>query len=426
MSTPWKTKQWFTSPWNFEPEVRGQLNFPAKIKLHDVTLRDGEQQTGLIFTRKEKVAIAKKLAAAGVHRIEASMPAVHPDDEAAIKDIVALGLKSEIFSFARCMPADVKKAKECGVHGIITEIPSSEHIIQNAYGKTMDWAIKSSIETTLAAKEAGLYTVFFTIDSTRTEMNRYLDIVDEVATKGHMDALTVADSFGGCTPHSFALLFQKLKARFNKPIEIHCHEDFGLGVANTITALANGASVAHVTIGAVGERAGNVPLECVVMALKCLYDVDLGVKTEMLSDLARTVEKVGKFKLMPNKPIVGESLYRVESGIVAMFHRRCRTVEPLECMPFDPALVGLPPMSIVLGKGSGIASVDEFLEKRKVKNLSDEQKMDIVMRVKNLSIKKKDLITNHEFDAILKAVRGRNGKPGKNGSKSHKKPAKRK
>jgi len=412
-TTPWKTDQWFTSPWNWEPEVRAQLNFPAKIKIHDVSLRDGEQQTGLIFTRKEKVAIAKALAEAGVHRIEGSMPAVHPDDEAALKDIAALGLKSEIFSFARCMPADVKKAKECGVTGIITEIPSSDHIIQNAYGKTMDWAIKSSIETTQAAKEAGLYTVFFTIDSTRTPMDRYLDIVDEVATKGHMDALTVADSFGGCTPHSFALLFKKLKARFNKPIEIHCHEDYGLGVANTITALANGASVAHVTVGAIGERAGNVPLECVVLALKTLYGVDLGIKTERLFGLARLVEKVGKFKLMPNKPIVGESLYRVESGIVAMFHRRCRSVEPLECMPFAPELVGLPKMEIVLGKGSGVASVDEFLEKRRVKGVTDEQKLDIVMRVKDLSIKKKDLITGKEFDAILKGVLGANGKNGR-------------
>lgn len=408
-STPWKTDKWFTSPWNFEPEVRAQLNFPKQIKLHDVTLRDGEQQTGLIFTRTEKVEIAKKLAEAGVHRIEASMPAVHPDDEAAIKDIVALGLKSEIFSFARCVPADVKKAKECGVKGIITEIPSSEHIIKNAYGKTMDWAIKSSIDTTLAAKAEGLYTVFFTIDSTRTPMDRYLDIVDEVATKGHMDALTVADSFGGCTPQSFSLLFKKLKARFNKPIEIHCHEDFGLGVANTITALANGATVAHVTVGAVGERAGNVPLECVVMALKCLYDVDIGVKTEKLYDLAHFVEKLGKFKFMPNKPIVGESLYRIESGIVAMFHRRCRTVEPLECVPFEPSLVGLPGIEVVLGKGSGIASVDEFLEKRGVKNVTDDQKLDMVMRVKNLSIQKKDLITDKEFETIMNEVLGGNG-----------------
>ena len=204
MDQPWKTDQWFVSPWNYLPEVRESLHFPPKIKIHDVTLRDGEQQTGIVYRRHEKVAIAKKLADAGVHRIEAGMPAVSAEDEAAIKDIVALGLPSEIFSFARCMPADVKLAKDCGVKGIITEIPSSEHIIKNAYGKTMDWAIKSSIETTLAAKEAGLYTVFFTIDSTRSDLNQLMDLVDRVATDGHMDAMTLADSFGGCTPQAIA------------------------------------------------------------------------------------------------------------------------------------------------------------------------------------------------------------------------------
>src|SRR6267378_1286675 len=112
MQEPWKTDKWYTSPWNHLPDVRKDFKFPKNIKIHDVTLRDGEQQTGIVFRREEKVAIAKKLAEAGVHRIEAGMPAVSAEDEAAIKDIVALGLPSEIFSFARCMPADVKLAKE--------------------------------------------------------------------------------------------------------------------------------------------------------------------------------------------------------------------------------------------------------------------------------------------------------------------------
>ena len=261
MHQPWKTDQWFTSPWNFAPEVRRDLHFPEAIRFHDVTLRDGEQQAGIVLRREEKVAIARKLAEAGVHRIEAGMPAVSAEDEAAIKDIAALDLGPEIFSFARCMPGDVALAKQCGVRGVITEIPSSEHIIRNAYGKSLDWAIKSSIETTLAAKEAGLYTVFFTIDSTRTELDRYLDLIDLVASQGHMDALTLADSFGGCTPQAISMVMRALKARFKKPIEIHCHEDFGLGVVNTIAALAGGAEVAHVTVSAIGERAGNVPLE---------------------------------------------------------------------------------------------------------------------------------------------------------------------
>ncbi|HWR51873.1 MAG TPA: hypothetical protein VN428_12240 [Bryobacteraceae bacterium] len=403
MSQPWKTDQWFSSPWNWTPEVREQFAFPDQVRIHDVTLRDGEQQTGIAFRREEKIAIAKKLAEAGVHRIEAGMPAVSAEDEAAIRDIVALGLPSEIFSFSRCMPSDVKLAKDCGVHGIITEIPSSDHLIKHAYGKDMDWAIKSSIETTLAAKEAGLYTVFFTIDSTRSDLERYMDLIEKISTEGHMDALTVADSFGGCTPQALTAVIRKFRARFSKPIEIHCHEDFGIGVANTIAALAAGASVAHVTVSAAGERAGNVPLEDTVMALKCLYGVETGVDTTKFYALSRLVQQLGGFTIPPNRPIVGEQLYNIESGIVTMFHRRCKNVEPLEYLPFKPELVGRPGVKIALGKGSGLANIDERLEVRGI-TVTDEQKNEILARVKQYGSENKRLLIDEEFDAILKAV----------------------
>jgi isopropylmalate/homocitrate/citramalate synthase len=413
MSQVWKTDRWFASPWNYAPEVQRDLHFPEQIRIHDVTLRDGEQQTGIVFRRQEKVAIARKLAEAGVHRIEAGMPAVSSEDEAAIKDIVALGLPSEIFSFARCMPADVKLAQECGVRGIITEIPSSDHIIKNAYGKTMDWAIKSSIETTLAAKEAGLYTVFFTIDSTRSDLSRYLDLMERVATEGHMDAMTLADSFGVCTPQGIAMVVKRLKARFKQPIEIHCHEDFGLGVANTIAALSNGASVAHVTVSATGERAGNVPLEDTVMALRVLYGIETGIKTEKFYELSKLVQELAGFQLPPNRPIVGDSLYNIESGIVAMFHRRCKQVEPLEYIPFLPEVAGRPGVDIALGKGSGLANVEEHLERRGLQ-ATPEQANEIVNLVKQASIEKKALLTDAEFGKILDTVlRTKKGSTGK-------------
>lgn len=402
---PWKTDRWFTSPWNWLPEVREALSFPEQVKIHDVTLRDGEQQTGVVFRRAEKVAIARKLAEAGVHRIEAGMPAVSAEDEAAIKDIVALGLPSEIFAFARCMPADVKLARECGVRGIITEIPSSEHFIRNAYGKTLEWAIQASIETTLAAKEAGLYTVFFTIDSTRADLERYMDLVERVATEGHMDALTVADSFGGCTPQALAHVIRKLKARFRQPIEIHCHEDFGLGVANTIAALAAGASVAHVTVSAIGERAGNVPLEDTVMALLCLYGVDTGVRTEKLYELSQLVQELAGVTLPPNRPIVGDWLYRIESGIVAMFHRRARQIDPLEYIPFRPELVGRPGVEIALGKGSGLANIEDHLERRGLR-ATPEQANELLALVKQRAVEKKGLLTEEEFDELVRRVLG--------------------
>lgn len=405
MNQPWKTDRWFTSPWNWEPEVRDQLHFPDKVRIHDVTLRDGEQQTGIVMRRADKVAIAKKLAEAGVHRIEAGMPAVSTEDEMAIRDIVELGLDAEIFSFARCMPQDVKLAKDCGVYGIITEIPSSEHIIRNAYGKTLDWAIKASIETTLAAKEAGLYTVFFTIDSTRSEPERLLDLIDKVATDGHMDAMTIADSFGGCTPQAIAMFVKRYKARFRQPLEIHCHEDFGLGVINTIAALANGAEVAHVTVTGTGERAGNVPLEDTVMALHTLYGVDTGVRTEKFYELSKLVQELTGIVVPKNRPIVGDWLYRIESGIVAMFHRRCKNIEPCEYIPFVPEMVGRPPVEVALGKGSGLANIEEHLEKRG-RTATPDQAAEILSRVKQRSVEKKGLLTDEEFDAILAEVLG--------------------
>ncbi len=405
MSQPWKTEKWFTSPWNWEPEVREHLHFPERIKIHDVTLRDGEQQTGIVLRRADKVAIARKLAEAGVHRIEAGMPAVSAEDEAAVKEIVDLGLASEIFSFARCMPGDVKLAKECGVKGIITEIPSSDHIIANAYAKDMDWAVKASIETTLAAKEAGLYTVFFTIDSTRSEPEKLLDLIEKVASEGHMDAMTIADSFGGCTPEAIGMFVRRYRKRFQQPLEIHCHEDFGIGVANTIAALANGASVAHVTVTGTGERAGNVPLEDTVMALECLYGVDTGIRTGKLYELSKLVQELTGIAVPKNRPIVGDWLYRIESGIVTMFHRRCREKEPLEYIPFAPELAGRPGVEVALGKGSGMANIEEHLEKRG-RTATPEQAAEILNRVKARSLEKKALLTDEEFDAILEEVLG--------------------
>src|SRR5437667_5367182 len=286
---PWKTDKWFTSPWSYLPEVRKNDTFAPKIKIHDVTLRDGEQQTAVVFRREEKVAIARQLDALGIHRIEAGMPAVSEQDKAAIQDIAALGLKAEVLAFARCIPDEIKVVKACGCKGVIIEIPASDHMIKNAYGWTVERAMKASIETTLAAKEAGLYTVFFTIDATRTELSRFLDIVEPVADEGHMDALTMADTVGVCTPDAIYHVVKKVIDRLKKPVEIHCHQDFGLGVANTIAALTAGASVAQTTITGLGERAGNVPMEDVVMSLLCLYGIDVGIRTEKFCETSRFV-----------------------------------------------------------------------------------------------------------------------------------------
>src|ERR1700680_4617893 len=404
MQTPWKTDKWFVSPWRYLPELRKNYNFAPKIKIHDVTLRDGEQPTAVVFRREEKVAIPKQLDALGVHRIEAGMPAVSDQDKAAIQDIASLGLKnSQVFAFARCIPDEIRVAKACGCSGVVIEIPASDHMIENAYGWTFDRAMKSSIDATRAAKEAGLYTVFFTIDATRTEVDRLLDIVERVATEGHMDAFTLADTMGGCTPDAIYHVVRKAIERLKKPLEIHCHQDFGLGVANTLAALQAGASVAQTTITGLGERAGNVPMEDVVLSLLCLHGIDIGIRTEKFCEVSRFVMEKAKVTQPPNRPIVGDSLYEVESGIIAGWVRMARKDNPLEYVPFSADLVGQKPVNIVLGKNSGPPSIEEWCEKLGIK-ATEEERMALLQAVKAKSFEKKDLLTADDFKSIVERV----------------------
>lgn len=400
MQTPWKTDRWYTSPWNFAEEIRQGLHFPKKIRIHDVTLRDGEQQCGVVFNRDDKVRIAEKLAEVGVHRIEAGMPVVSKEDERAIRDIVKLGLPCEIFAFSRCMVDDVKRAADCGVKGIVVEIPSSEHILQHAYRWPLEKAMDLSITATRAARAEGLYTVWFPIDATRAEMTWFLNLVDRVAREGHMDALAVVDTFGGTNPHAIPYLVRKLKARIDKPLETHFHDDFGMGAANTILGLAAGCEVAHTTVTSLGERAGNAAYEDVVLSLLCTYGIDIGIKTEKMVELSKLVQERAKVSVPPNRPIVGDLLYQIESGIIASWLKNCGKEHELELCPFRAELVGQKEPDVVLGKGSGIDSVGIFLERIGVK-MSDEERLGLLMDVKEKSLKLKRLLTLREFKALV-------------------------
>jgi len=168
-------------------------------------------------------------------------------------------LGPQIFAFSRCMVDDVKRALDCGVSGIVMEVPSSEHIIKYAYKWPLEKAIDLSIEATAFAHANGLEVVFFPIDFSRAEMKWVLDLILRVANEGHMDALALVDTFGVLSPHSIQYLVRSVKARINKRLEAHFHMDFGMGVANTIMALAEGVEVVHSTVLGIGERAGNTP-----------------------------------------------------------------------------------------------------------------------------------------------------------------------
>ncbi|HHV78642.1 MAG TPA: pyruvate carboxyltransferase [Firmicutes bacterium] len=406
MNEPWKTDRWFTSPWNFAPEVRSQLHFAKKIKLHDVTLRDGEQQAGIVFRKEDKIRIAEKLAEVGIHRIEAGMPAVSKQDEEAIKEIVKRNLGPEIFAFARCMVDDVKRAVDCGVKGIVVEIPSSEHLIKYAYKWDMAKAIDLSVKATTYAHEQGLYTVFFPIDCSRSDMKWVLDLLTTVAKDGWMDACAIVDTFGGLMPHAVPYLIKSVKERIpDKPIEVHFHDDFGLGSANTLMALAAGADVAHTTVSAIGERAGNTAYEEVALALLTMYNVDIGLKTEKFVETSKLVQELAKVTVRPNKGILGDMLFKIESGIVTSWWVNVKDEHPLEVVPYHWNLIGQQEPEPVLGKNNGIDSVNFYLQKLGL-NCPEEKKMDLLQAIKAKSFEKKGLLTEYDFKKLVKEVVG--------------------
>ena len=400
---PWKSDQWFSSPWNYLPEVTQDFRFPDEVTIHDVTLRDGEQQAGVEFTADEKVRIAEALAEAGVHRIEAGLPAVSPSDKEAIERMVAADLPTEIYAFSRCMVPDVELALDCGVKGVVMEVPASHHLIEKAYQWPVEKAIEASVEATKYAHENGLEVTFFPIDATRSTMTQLLDDLETVATNGHVDNIALVDTFGVTSPHAIRYYTQRVKERLDVPLETHFHMDFGMGVANSILAVAEGASVIHTTVSGIGERAGNAPTEETVLALLTMYGIDTGIKTKRFTEVARLVAELSGVTQPANRPVTGDKLYNVESGIIATWVKNVGD-DLLEPFPYRPELVGQAGPEIVLGKGSGLDSVAIWLGRHGIHDAETKEIEAILAEVKGKSLAKKGLLDDDEFLDIVREI----------------------
>ncbi len=396
---PWETENWFTSSWNFEDEVTEDFKFPDTIKIHDVTLRDGEQQTGIAFSTDDKIRIAEGLAEAGIHRIEAGLPAVSPDDFKAIYEINKRDLGPEIYSFCRCMKGDIDASVDAGVKGLIMEVPASTHLIEHAYKWPLEKALDLSIEATAYAHEKGLEVVFFPIDFSRSDIDWVMDLIIKVADGGHMDALALVDTFGVLSPHAMQYFVREVKKRVGVRLETHFHQDFGMGVANTIMALAEGAEVVHSTVLGLGERAGNAPTEDVAMALLTMYGIDIGLNYDKLYPLSKLVQEIAGVDVPSNRSVVGDKLFQVESGIIANWFKNCGTEHQTELFPFKPEFVGQPPADVVIGKGSGMDTINIWLERLQIQ-ASQEQAIAILAAVKASGLEKKSLLTVDEFKTI--------------------------
>lgn len=400
-SEPWRSDLWWTSPFNHVKEVRSGLDLPKTIAIHDATLRDGEQTPGIVLRKEDKVRIAQKLAEVGVERIEAGMPAVSREDAQAVTEICKLGLKARVFTFARAMKADIDMAKDCGADGVVIEVPIGEPKLVHQFGWTGKDVVNKSVDALAYAKERGLHTLFFPYDTTRAKPEVLEEVLTGVVAQSTPDSIGVVDTTGCALPSAAAYLTRLVKRITGLPVEIHTHNDLGLGVATALAAVAAGAEVVHTCVNGLGERTGNAALEEVMVCLKLLYGYDNEYKIDELQELSKLVRELTGFPMAPNKPIVGSGNFVRESGIgIDMVYKF-----PLAMFSLNPPFVGQVPR-VVLGKKSGAASIRQAIHDLKLDPLPEEGTERLLQMVKSLGIEKRGLVSEAEFVDLYGEVRG--------------------
>ena len=333
---------------------------PPSVVISDTTLRDGEQMPGVAFTVAEKLELARRLDAAGVPLIEAGYPIVSAAEAAAIREIVGLGLDAVVQVIARPVGTDIDAAVKTGAQSVALFIGTSDvHVVGKLHTKRD--AVLRRIETGVRdVKSAGRHVVFAAEDATRTSPDFLLSAF-QVAAEAGADAVAVADTVGVATPRLIADLVRRTASAVEIPIGVHCHDDLGLATANSLAALLAGASAVQCSLLGIGERAGNAPLEEVVLALEVAYDFRTGLDLTRLRSLAGYVEGLIGSPCPPNKAVVGANAFAHESGL----HLDGITREPRTYEPYPPELLGAQ-RRFVFGKHSGRRAIAALLEQHDI------------------------------------------------------------
>lgn len=357
-----------------------------KVRIFDTTLRDGEQTPGVTVTPEQKIQIATRLSDLGVDAIEAGFPIVSQGEMRAIKTIANNGLKAEICGLARATDADIDAAIKCDLKYVHTFIATSDIHMKFKLKMTREQVLERAVHAVEYAKKHGLRVEFSAEDATRSDRPFLLEVFKAVEQAG-ADRLDIPDTVGYATPQYITQIVNDVKATSKLPISMHCHDDFGLAVANSISGINAGAACAHVTINGLGERAGNASLEEFVMALQCLYDKNHNIKTQMLYETSRFVANTMGIVVQPNKAIIGENAFGHESGI----HTHGVLNNPLTYEPISPELVGRKRW-LQAGKHAGAHGINAMLAEFGI-TPNEEQLKAIVEKQKNIADKGKAITT---------------------------------
>lgn len=381
------------SPYNTLPEVLKDFKLSENIVIYDSTLRDGEQMPGISFSMEQKLALARKLDEIGIPEIEAGFPAVSKTELEAVKTIANDGLNAKILALSRLKKEDIDAAIRSDVDLVLLFIASSPlHLKYKLHCSELE--IKNKVvESIEYAKDHGIVPSFSTEDSTRTRLT-FLEELITLANETGAKRIGFTDTIGCATPQTIKYLFSHMRKLVSTPFSAHIHNDFGLGLINAITALSSGANHVCTTINGWGERAGNVPLEQLVISLKVLYKKDLGIDTPKLWELSEMVSNFTGLSIPNMHPLIGSNAFTHESGI----HVAAILENPLTYESIPPELVGNT-RNLVFGKHTGKHIIKQLLDDYGI-DADEELLLDIVSQVKQLG-ERNGYLSDEEITQII-------------------------
>ncbi len=306
---PTLTEETCVSHYNHLKEVKTSLNLPQRIFIRDITLREGEQASFSGWSLEDKLEIARMLDEIGIDYIQVGYPGYSKSETEMARRVVREGLKAKLdglcLIFIPEWKEQINEAAEAGIHVASIVYGMSDIRIRNVNEVTREDAVERCLQAIEYASKQGLTVHFAPTDTTRMELEFLLETCKQ-AVKAGAEVICIADTAGASGPAAIKFLTHEVRKVVNTPIAIHCHNDFGLAVANTIAAVEAGAEIIDVTVNGLGERAGNAPLDEIVMTLKYLYGYDLKYQTDRFGEIGKRVSQLSGIRVSPTKPLTGE------------------------------------------------------------------------------------------------------------------------
>ena len=352
---------------NYIVERKLARGLPGQIVFWDETLRDGEQTPGVAFTPEEKLTIATLLDEMGVPLIDVGIPVVSPEEARGVRLVAEAGLDASIMAASRAVRKDVESCVDAGVDEIALFIACSDLHLKYKLNMTREQVKEAAVRETEYAKGHGLKVSFVTEDTFRADLDYVAELYGAALEAGATRAV-ICDTVGVMTPVGIRWFFEQVRERL-PPVQLsfHGHNDFGLGVANSLAALESGVEVPHTCVNGLGERSGNASFEELVMALEALYGYRTGIEVSRMYEVSRLVEKLSGIPVGVNKPVVGYNAFSHESGIHADgVIKHTATYEPIQ-----PERIGRT-RQFIYGKHTGSSSVAEKLKGSGVEATKDQ------------------------------------------------------